>query len=734
MGFWRDVGTVLGLPEPPPDDYQAVADHLRQRLREEVRADGYTDPSVPPYSPVPAVTAWGPPLPSSGAWGGPLPGPVGLQMMLDPRALAGGRLTWDDQYMMFGAGANIILPPPEAKADWRMLNADEHLLRRLPTDEVITLLADASPDVSRALWDFLRLSNPGWEAKAFYPGTDRPMPAGQKLIDDFMNNVLKNRHGSPDVVINRMFFGAYLRGALFGELVLDEDGRTPIDLATPDPWTVRFQRWVDPVMGQVWVPGQFHGAQFVALLRPTIRYVPIDPAPGMPYGRSPVVPAIFSSLFLLGLLHDLRRVVAQQGYPRLDISIMLDQLRAAMPPTIAADPAQWKAWVENTVNEVKAAYQGLQPDDAFIHTSVVEINRAVGAANENGIGELGDFIGVLERMTARALKTMPIMMGGRGAASEMSDANRQWEIEVAGIKAVQHLCESMLEQLLTVGVVEAQGVAADVQFRFAELRAAEMFRDEQTLGIKLDNAYKMWAYGYASEDESANHALDHAADSDAPVAMPLSGLPYDLTVDIGKQAAKPPPAPVVAGPNPNTNRPNKPGPGAPDNKDVADSQDKGDNTPAAERAGWLRLSWPRWNRPASRQSLPMETAGAPMTTVPGTVSYDSRDQRELLRVWDEAMPAYAGLLDARLMGAAPEPVALEPAPEAEQPAPIRATAEVLLDIAQQMRELVVEVKGAALPPTAAPPPATARVTRKKVERDEEGRITSVIEVEEDAAV
>jgi hypothetical protein len=86
------------------------------------------------------------------------------------------------------------------------------------------------------------------------------------------------------------------------------------------------------------------------------------------------------------------------------------------------------------------------------------------------------------------------------------------------------------------------------------------------------------------------------------------------------------------------------------------------------------------------------------------------------------------------MGAAPEPVALEPAPEAEQPAPIRATAEVLLDIAQQMRELVVEVKGAALPPTAAPPPATARVTRKKVERDEEGRITSVIEVEEDAAV
>ena len=731
MGFWRDVGTVLGLPEPPPDDYLAVADHLQQRLRESMRADGYTDPNVPPYAPVPAVTAYGPPLPSSGAWGGPLPSSIALQQMLDPRALAGGRLTWDDQYMLWGAGANIILPPPDARADWRMLNADELLLRRLPTDEVITLLADASPDVSRALWDFLRLCNPGWQCKAFYPGTDRPMPQAQKLLDDFWL-MIKNRHGSTEVVINRLFFGAYLRGALFAELVLDETGRDPLDLATPDPWTVRFQRWVDPTLGQVWVPGQFHGAQFVALLRPTIRYVPIDPAPGIPYGRSPVVPAIFASLFLLGLLHDLRRVVAQQGYPRLDISIMLDQLRAAMPPTVAADPAQWKAWVENTVGEVKTAYANLKPDDAFIHTSVVEINRPVGAGGEGSLAGIDAFIGTLERMTARALKTMPLLMGS-SASGQMGDANRQWEIEAAGIKATQHLCEDLLEQLLTVGVVESQGVAADVQLRFAELRAAEMFRDEQTLSLKLDNAFKMWAYGYTSQDEAANHAVDHAADEQEPVAMPLNGLPYDTMVKMAEQAAKPPPpgaGPTVAG------RPQRPGPGAPDNKDTADSQDKGDNTPDSERHGWLRLQWPRWGRPTTydRQSVPMEPVGTAMTTVPGTVTYDSRDQRELLRVWDDAMPSFAGLLDARLLGTAPEPVALEPAPETEQPAPMRSTAEVLLDIAQQMRELVVEVKGAALPPTTAPvAPATARVIQKKVIRDKDGRIESVIEVEEDAS-
>jgi len=245
MGFWSDARALLGLAvEDAPDaDYGAVADHLTQRLREETRA---TLPGVDIQTP--PIPPSGPYGPVSGPWGGPLPRPDQVRELLDPRALVGGRLTWDDQYMLFGAGANIILPPADARGDWRSLDLDGNVLRRLPVDELLQILADASPDVSRALWDFLRLCNPGWECKAFYPGTDRPLATGQKLLDDFMAK-LKFMHGTPDVIINRLFFAAYIRGALLAELVLDADGRTPLDIATPDPATIRFQRWLDPVMG-----------------------------------------------------------------------------------------------------------------------------------------------------------------------------------------------------------------------------------------------------------------------------------------------------------------------------------------------------------------------------------------------------------------------------------------------------------------------------------------------------
>src|SRR5215467_1588070 len=119
MGFWDDARAVLGLPvaETPDADYQAVADHLTQRLRDATRADPNPVMQAPPLPPAVAGSSY------SGPWGGPLPGQSVMEL-LDPHRLVGGRLTWDDQYQLFGAGANIILPPSDARGDWRSLDMD----------------------------------------------------------------------------------------------------------------------------------------------------------------------------------------------------------------------------------------------------------------------------------------------------------------------------------------------------------------------------------------------------------------------------------------------------------------------------------------------------------------------------------------------------------------------------------------------------------------------------------
>jgi hypothetical protein len=414
------------------------------------------------------------------------------------RSMVGGRLSRDDVSGTLSA-LRILAPPNAGDADWRVLAFDHRALDRLPAQKLLEILNNLSPDVSKANWDFLRFCNPGWEAKVFRPGGKTPFPRGQTALDQMLDS-LNDLHGAFDVVISRLFMGPFLRGAFFAELVLDLDGKDFVDIATPDPGTARFERWVDPVRGPYWQLGQYQAGGFVPLDRSTIRYIPIDPQ-FSPYGRAMAAPALFTTLFLLGLLHDMRRVVSQQGYPRLDIMLSLEKLKETMPEDLAENPAKVKAWVDSAIVAVQNFYAHLSPDDAYVHTDAITLNRPVGTVDASSLAGLSPIIERLERQSVRALKTMPITFGITDGVSE-ANANRQWEIHVAGIKALQHLCETLLERLFGLAL-QAQGIPARVEFRFAELRSSEELRDQQTLQLKINNAKLAELSKYVTHDQAA---------------------------------------------------------------------------------------------------------------------------------------------------------------------------------------------------------------------------------------
>jgi len=435
---------------------------------------------------------------------------------------AGGRLSLDNNLQIFG-NTPIILPPLDYESGWRTLDLDTNALDRISPTKLIEYLANLSPEVSRAVWDFLRQCNPGHTMVAFRPGTERtPDPRGQAVIDALLARI-KAQHGAVDVVIGRLFIAAFLRGAFMAEGVMDEAGREMIDLATPDPATIRFRRFNDPVLGAVWQPGQFQMGGFVPLDRPTIVYLPIDPFPGSPYGRSPAAPGVFPALFLLGLLHDLRRVVAQQGWPRLDISIDLEKLKAAMPLDVQADGAKFRRWVDDTIADVEAVFRDLPPDAAYVHTGPIAVNRPTGAVDSSSLGAVDGIIGALERMIARATKTNPLLMGIPSGGTE-SQANRVYEAQMQSIRAFQHLCEQLLERLFDLAL-QAAGVPGTVEVRFAENRASEELRDSQVLGLKLAASATAYDRGWVSQDEAAQMALGRAsADQPEPrVSAATSG-------------------------------------------------------------------------------------------------------------------------------------------------------------------------------------------------------------------
>ncbi len=449
---------------------------------------------------------------------GPIPVPdaasQGARRAFTIRALAGGRATFDKPTDVFGT-LRVVIPPPDAESAWRMENLDAKTLQRYSPAKLMELLADLSPEVSRALWDFLRLCNPGYEANALRTGSEAVDKRAQAALDAFIDQ-LNDLYGSFDVVLGRLFTGAFLRGAFVAELVLDQRGRVPVDLVTPDPAALRFRKRQDPVRGTVYQLCQYQGAELVDLDRETIRYIPVDPFPGSPYGRPLVSAALFSALFLLAMLHDLRRVVQQQGYPRLDISVDLEALVGEMPD-IEDEPA-FAAWTEaaqKVVAGIIEQYGSLEPDDAYVHSTGITVNRPVGAVDSSSLGAVTGLIEALERMCVRALKTMPLLMSLAEGTSE-ANANRQWEIHAAGIKALQHLAETLLERLFGIGL-QVQGIQATVRFRFAELRVAELLRDEQVQALKNRNAREAYNNGWINQDEAAAYALGkEKADQQVP--------------------------------------------------------------------------------------------------------------------------------------------------------------------------------------------------------------------------
>lgn len=414
-------------------------------------------------------------------------------------------------------GNGSIYAPPQPDVFWRNAGLDDQTLSRLSPWKLIELLADVSPDVSRALWDFLRMCNPGWKAQAVLADGETPAPQKAQDALDGILKTFKTLYGSVDTIINRMFITVYLRGAFFAEIVFAPDGRTVADFATPDPVIVRFKEQTDPIRGVYWQLGQFSNTgQFDALDRETIRYIPLDPFPGPPFGRSPASPALFSSIFSLMLLHDLRRVVAQQGYPRLDIEVLLDEVIKMMPDDLADDPAAFVEWTGKLIAQVKDAYSALQPDDTYIHTSAVKLNRPIGAVDSSSLGAVDGIIRAVERMTIRGLKTMPLLMGVNEGVSE-THARYQWEIYTSAISSIQHLCESIVEELLGFAL-RAQGVQAQVQFRFDQLRVAEDLVDEQVLQLKITNNTAMYNQGWVDQDEAAQNVVGHAPAQEKPLA------------------------------------------------------------------------------------------------------------------------------------------------------------------------------------------------------------------------
>lgn len=461
----------------------------------------------------------------------PIQFPRSIRALADTIAgtLSGGRIS-SDSASVLGYTPALILNPPDAEGQWRAYDLDLASLDRVPPAKIMQLLADLSPEFSGALWQFQRFLNPGWDYELVAPGTDEVVAAPRaKAAVDEMIATIGRRYGTFGVAVNTLNTNALLRGAYFGEGVLDAAGRKLIHLAIPDAASARFRRERDSELGTVDRLGQMQGGRFVPLDRRTIRYIPVDRFPDSPYGRPPLAAAIFTALFRLGLLRDLRRVVAQQGWPRHDIEVDETKLYEQMKRMTEAEGEKFDfdaffAQVDAMLARVSEQYAKTPPDGAFVHTKDSKINRPTGAVDASALGAVDGLMRAVERASVQALKTQGFLLSLSETTTE-TQAIRQMEAFMQTIRAFQHDNESLLSDELTIGL-EVQGIPEQVRFRYAENRASEEQRDQMVLQLKLTNARTAYDNGLIDQDEQAQMALgkDKAAQP-APRAAAKGAAP-----------------------------------------------------------------------------------------------------------------------------------------------------------------------------------------------------------------
>jgi hypothetical protein len=292
-----------------------------------------------------------------------------------------------------------------------------------------------------------------------------------------------------------------LRGGVMVEAVVDKKG-APAEIRNVDLANVLWYETAPGVL-KPWqrAPGQGDG---ISLDLPGIFTATYRQNPTSIYPKSPFIAAINTLAARQQVINDLYRIMKVTGYPRMALKVLQDVLMKAAPLDVKADPAKVQKWMRDRLNEVAAHFEGISPDQAFVHFDSVEPTTI----NEKAPGiaiDIGPIIETLNAQNQAGLKTMSTVIG-RGTSG----------VNTASVEA---RIAAMTADELNVPTADAlngafsfflalQGVQAYADIRFPEcelrprtelepqlLAKSTRLRQDLSDGIITDEEYHLEIYG-----------------------------------------------------------------------------------------------------------------------------------------------------------------------------------------------------------------------------------------------
>lgn len=413
----------------------------------------------------------------------------------------------------FDAGGGRVFGSLPKKAR-RELSLNERRFDYMSVSNLMDILIDAHPDVSFALWNFLRIGNNGFKVRVYKLGNGKRWEQAEKDIEDFfkrlklpdLNRFQKSR--SIDRVVNQLLFSVITRGAAACELVLTPTLDDAAFIAPVDPSTIEFRFENDR-----YIPYQQNGT--LSLDIPTFFYEGLDERIDDPYGRSPLISALNMVMFQLQVLNDIKAVVHNQGYPRLDIKVIEEVLLNRMPIQIRNNEEKKNIWLAERLAEIIKMYEDLEPDDTLVHFDSVELAMVGGGSGGGALIDPQKLMQAIDNLIMSGLKTLSTILGRRSTGNTESFAKIEIKLYLQGVKAVQDVVAEVLERALTLylNIKGKQGVV-DITFNPVEIRTE--LEKEQFKQILYLNAAFARDQGWISQSEAAEMTVGHEPVEDEP--------------------------------------------------------------------------------------------------------------------------------------------------------------------------------------------------------------------------
>jgi hypothetical protein len=383
------------------------------------------------------------------------------------------------------------------------LGLTENQLNRYTPQQLIEILADTHPDVSFAVWNFLRTCDSGYTIHITRPNGSTYRSA-ERAINNFLNQMSAvnyerfEQSGGLDRVIIQLLQSIVIHGACSAELILTGDDLDPADIIPVDPTTIEFKRENGrnvPYQGDV------------KLDVPTFFYEGLDQFIDNPYGRSPIISSIQAVFFQLQILNDLKQVIHNQGYPRIDIKVLEQLILERMPPYIRNNEEKKKKYLQDQLDSVVSMYEGLEPDDAFVHYDSV----GIGVVETKGGAVLDPqrLMQIIDSQLVTSLKTLSTVLGRRATGNTESFAKIEVKLYIEGVKAIQRVVEIIITRILTI-VLNYLGYQGIIEFKFNPVDIRTDLEQEQFLQIKILNQIAMRDQGWISDEEASRNITGHA--------------------------------------------------------------------------------------------------------------------------------------------------------------------------------------------------------------------------------